>query len=501
MVPLVIPRRKALAWLAAGSNHLTNFDADSARQAAQPQLPPLHFARTKGARMIKLDFHSRGQPLHQTPLQPAQDGNPASTSRDYASPRRVALVGFGTVGRSVAKILCERANGLLRLTHIFNRNVARKKQSWVPGDVIWTEDFDAILDSGADIVIELMGGLTPAEEFVRRALQAGKSVVTANKQLIAYHGPDLLQLASAKGCQLEFGASVAGGVPVLPALRTGLCGDRLHGIAGILNGTCNYILSRLESDRIPFSEALEEAQARGYAEADASEDLDGGDARAKLSILALAGLRVRVSPAHIRARTIRTIDAVDFDYAAELGCTIRQISRAELKETTLFAEVGPSLVPASSPFGRVQRNLNLVLTSGEYGGDMAFLGAGAGGDPTAVAVVSDLMFVAESLSAGPREHRALHLASPNVSCDFETPWYLRFWVKDQPGIIASLAAILSAHQLNIDAVLQKPGFDKKALPFVITLEPCRDARLHPALQQMSTQPFTLRPCLSLPILR
>jgi len=336
---------------------------------------------------------------------------------------------------------------------------------------------------------------------VRGALNGGKSVVTANKQLIARHGPDLLQLASANGCQLEFGASVAGGVPVLPALRTGLCGDRLHGIAGILNGTCNYILSRLESDRIPFSEALEEAQARGYAEADASEDLDGGDARAKLSILALAGLQVRVSPEDIRARTIRTIDAVDFDYAAELGCTIRQISRADLKGTTLFADVGPSLVPASSPFGRVQRNLNLVLTSGVYGGDMAFLGAGAGGDPTAVAVVSDLMFVAESLSAGPRPHRLLQLVAPKVSCDFETPWYLRFLVKDQPGIIAGLAAILSAHQLNIDAVLQKPGFDKNALPFVITLEPCRDVQLHPALQEMSAVPFALRPCLCLPILR
>jgi len=412
----------------------------------------------------------------------------------------VALVGFGTVGRAVAKILCEHSDGLLRLTHICNRNVERKKQSWVPAEVIWTDDFQAILNSDVEIVIELIGGLTSAQELVRGALNAGKSVVTANKQLIARDGPDLLQLASANRCQLEFGASVAGGVPVLPALRTGLCGDRLHGIAGILNGTCNYILSRIETDRIPFSEALEEAQARGYAEADASEDLDGGDARAKLSILALAGLQVRVSPGDIRARTIRGIDAMDFDYAAELGCTIRQISRADLKGTTLFAEVGPSLVPASSPFGRVQRNLNLVLTSGEYGGDVAFLGAGAGGNPTAVAVVSDLRFVAESLSAGPRAHRPLQLATPKLSCDFETPWYLRFVVNDQPGIIAGLASILSAHQLNIDAVLQKPGFDKNALPFVITLEPCRDAQLHPALQEMAGLSFALRPCLCLPIL-
>jgi homoserine dehydrogenase len=294
---------------------------------------------------------------------------------------------------------------------------------------------------------------------------------------------------------------VAGGVPVLPALRTGLCGDRLHGIAGILNGTCNYILSRIEGARIPFSQALEEAQARGYAEADASEDLDGGDARAKLAILALAGLRTCVTPESVRARTIRVIDAVDFDYAAELGCTIRQISRADLKENTLFADVGPCLVPTDSPFGRVQRNLNLVLTSGQYGGDMAFLGAGAGGDPTAVAVVSDLMFVAESLRAGAGGGASPSNITASVSSDFETPWYLRFFVRDQPGIVARLAEILASHRLNIDSVLQKPGCDKAALPFVITLEPCRDSMLHPALEKMSGLDFAVRPCLCLPLLR
>ena len=416
---------------------------------------------------------------------------------------RVALIGFGTVGRAVAKILCEHPDSTLRLTHISNRNVEKKKQPWVPADVIWTDNIDSVLDSDVDIVIELIGGLNPAEQIVRRALESGKSVVTANKQLIARHGPDLLELAAKNRCQLEFGASVAGGVPVLPALRTGLSGDRLHGIAGILNGTCNYILSRIENARIPFSEALEEAQARGYAEADASEDLDGGDARAKLAILALAGLHARVAPESIRARTIRPIDAVDFDYATELGCTIRQISRADLNanlpSAELLAEVGPCLVPSDSPFGRVQRNLNLVLTSGQYGGDMAFLGAGAGGDPTAVAVVSDLMFVAQG--AASNSNAAGSISRPNVSHDFETAWYLRFFVRDQPGIVARLAQILATHRLNIDSLLQKPGFEKSSLPFVITLEPCRDSQLHPALEEISRVEFSVRPCLCLPILR
>jgi homoserine dehydrogenase len=443
----------------------------------------------------------------------------ASQTPTRASQCRVALIGFGTVGKSVAKILCESPDGSLRLTHICNRNVERKKQPWVPREVVWTDDVQSVLNSDAQIVIELIGGLTTAEQIVRGALTAGKSVVTANKQLIARHGPELIQLAASNGCRLEFGASVAGGVPVLPALRNGLCGDRLHGIAGILNGTCNYILSRIENARIPFSEALEEAQARGYAEADASEDLDGGDARAKLAILALGGLHTWVVPEMIRARTIRPIDAVDFDYAADLGCTIRQISRAELreepsKEKKIFAEVGPCLVAKDSPFGRVQRNLNLVLTSGQYGGDMAFLGAGAGGDPTAVAVVSDLKFVAEGLgtrnanaqnlttkySDADNRSNTSHFSAATVSSDFETPWYLRFFVRDQPGIVAKLAEILAAHRLNIDSLLQKPGFDKAALPFAIILEPCRDSMLHPALEQMAGLDFTIRPTLCLPIL-
>ncbi len=422
------------------------------------------------------------------------------SGRGDTSARKVALIGFGTVGRAVAKILCESGDKSLRLTHICNRNVERKKQTWVPADVVWTDDVASVLSSDVDVVIELIGGLNPAEQIVRSALEAGKSVVTANKQLIARHGPDLLELAAKKGVRLEFGASVAGGVPVLPALRTGLSGDRLHGISGILNGTCNYILSRIENARIPFSEALEEAQARGYAEADASEDLDGGDARAKLAILALAGLHTRVEPESVRARTIRPLDAVDFDYAAQLGCTIRQISRADLKGDTLFAEVGPCLVRSDSPFGRVQRNLNLVLTSGQYGGDMAFLGAGAGGDPTAVAVVSDVKFVAESLSGGRRKNSD-EIFTAKISCDFETAWYLRFFVRDQPGIVARLAQIMAGHRLNIDSLLQKPGFDKASLPFVITLEPCRDSMLHPALEEMMGLDFALRPTLCLPILK
>jgi homoserine dehydrogenase len=208
----------------------------------------------------------------------------------------VALLGFGTVGSSVARILCERSSTHLRLTHILNRNVARKKVDWLPPSVRWTENIDDVLSSGADIVVEVMGGLQPTEDWIRRALASGKSVVTANKQLIARRGPELIGLAREMKQQIQFGASVAGGVPVISGLHEGLAGDELFKIRGILNGTCNYILSQIEANGIPFATALREAQKLGFAEADPTEDIDGLDARAKLAILAQVGLHCNVRP-------------------------------------------------------------------------------------------------------------------------------------------------------------------------------------------------------------
>ncbi len=205
---------------------------------------------------------------------------------------KVALVGFGTVGSSVARLLQTRRDECrLQLTHICNRHIARKKVDWLRPRVAWMEDMQQVLASDADVVVELMGGLDPAHHLVRRALQSGKSVVTANKQLMAHFGSELLQLAQDRGQYLGFGACVAGGVPVLSALHDGLAGDRLVQIRGILNGTCNYILSRIEQAGTSFAEALAEAQAAGFAEADPTDDIDGLDAGAKLAILARVGLR------------------------------------------------------------------------------------------------------------------------------------------------------------------------------------------------------------------
>jgi len=413
---------------------------------------------------------------------------------------RVAILGFGTVGSSVARILSERRSTGLHLTHIYNRNVERKKVDWLPPGVRWTSDIQDILSSDVDVVAELVGGLQPAGDWIRSALGSGKSVVTANKQLIAHHGPELLHLARANKRHLYFGASVAGGVPVISGLHEGLAGDELFKIYGILNGTCNYILTRMENAGVSFQTALAEAQKLGFAEADPTEDVDGLDARAKLAILSRGALHSDITPGNIACRSITPVDAVDFNYARLLDCTIRQISWAQLEEGRLFAAVQPALVRLDSPLAGVDGGQNLVMATGKFGGETVFGGHGAGGHPTAVAVVSDIIAIARAPEGGMNGFAHIRETSPPISSDFTTRHYLRFTVMDRPGIIAAIATILSHCGINLDSVLQKPGFPKTALPFVITLETCKASLVEEALHQISKLDFLVQPCLHLPIL-
>jgi len=430
-------------------------------------------------------------------------GNVRDVPAKRVEPLNVAIVGFGTVGRSVAKVLSSGIHPSLRLTTICNRGVERKKVDWVAGDVQWIDSIDAVVGSDADIIVELMGGLEPAGDLIRRSLQARKSVVTANKQLLSTHGVELLALARTHQRELLFEASVAGGIPIVRAVREGLAGDRLIRIAGILNGTCNYILTRMDSAGLSFADALHEAQALGFAEADPTADVDGYDARAKIAILIAVGLGCQVGTEHIPCRSISSIERVDFTYARKLDCTIRQVSWAERApglDTQLFASVRPALIPLTSSLARADGSQNLVTVQGEFGGETTYSGYGAGGDPTAVAVVSDLMSIARA-GLGAEVHFVQDLeGSTEVGTDFTAPHYVRFTVADRPGIIAALAAILSAHGINIDAVLQLPGHDKTALPFVMTLEACPVSVLDAALAEINALPFHVRRPLTLPIL-
>jgi homoserine dehydrogenase len=393
---------------------------------------------------------------------------------------KVAVLGFGTVGGSVARILSELKPAGLALSYIYNRNVKRKRVEWAPGGVVWTDSIDEVLKSDVDVVVELVGGLDPAGDWVWSALKAGKSVVTANKKLIALHGVELEKLAREKGAALLYGAAVAGGIPVIPGLQQGLAGDRITRIEGILNGTCNFILSRME-EGAEFETVLKEAQALGYAEADPSEDVDGFDARAKLVILSRLALRADVDAEEIPCRSIREVAAIDFEYARELGCTIRQIARSELHPTDgdFRASVGPMLVAKDSPLARSHGTENTVLVGGQYGGDVVFSGHGAGGHPTAVAVVSDLMSIAHG--AGTVDLPSRKTA---VGGEFLLRHSIRFVVRDQPGIIAEIALALAEQGINIHAIFQKPGYGDESLPFVVTVEACAGSALQRALERI-----------------
>lgn len=411
---------------------------------------------------------------------------------------KVALLGFGTVGSSVARVLASSKFADVELTHIFNRNVQRKRDSEaaksVPASVVWTDDMDVILRSNVDIVVELMGGLNPVEGWLRKALAAGKSVVTANKQLIAYRGTTLAKLAATHKVHLVHGAAVAGGVPVIPGMLQGLCGDQVTRLSGIVNGTCNYILSRMEAGA-DYATVLADAQQLGYAEADPSADVDGFDARAKLCILSRVAMHAELNPDDVATQTISAVEAIDFSYAKELNCTIRQVSRAELDGKRVHARVAPMLVPLDSPMAWSHGTQNMVVVSGRFGGDVVFSGHGAGGEPTAVAVVSDILAVAQGCRSV-----QLPIRKREVTGDFMAPHYLRFVVDDKPGIVSAISGALSKVGANIDSLLQRRGYPKHRLPFVVTTEPCLTSIIEHALNSIARMDCMLERPLCLQML-
>ncbi|HTV08906.1 MAG TPA: homoserine dehydrogenase [Candidatus Aquilonibacter sp.] len=411
---------------------------------------------------------------------------------------RVGLLGFGTVGSSFAEVLAAGEHKEIQITRVFNRGVQRKRAHdrarFVPAQAVWTDRAEDVLTApDVEAVVELIGGLDPIEGWLRTAITAGKHVITANKQLLAFRGTELLELAAKHNVQLLFGASVAGGVPVIPGMAQGLSGDSIRRISGIVNGTCNFILSSMETGA-NYGEVLANAQRAGYAEADPSADVDGFDARAKLCILARLALHAEVRPEDVPAQTIRHVGAVDFPYAKELGCTIRQVSRAQLDGDVVRARVGPMLVPKTSPIAWSRGTQNMIVTSGKFGGDVVFSGHGAGGHPTAVAVVSDVLTIAHGSATVQPSIQKLA-----VTGDVRAPHYLRLVVADRPGIIAAIAGALANEQINIDSVLQHRGHASDRLPFVVTTEPCLRSTLDRAVAVMSSMDFMIEAPLVLEI--
>lgn len=425
----------------------------------------------------------------------------------------VGIVGLGNVGMGALTILAENADQIdlklgfpLRVKAVCSRSVESRPIPEALGPVLKTNDWrDVVAHPEVHVVAELVGGTTVAAQIIDAAIRNRKSVVTANKELMALCGAEIWEQAIASGINLAMEASVAGGIPIHAVLREGISGDRIVALAGILNGTSNYILTEMERTGAALEPVLAEAQRLGYAEADPSADIDGFDARSKLAILAALAFGEKITPSDIHTEGIRRIQPVDFQYAHTLGHTIRLIAAARQTREGLSLAVRPSLLPKSTILAGVQGAYNGVWVRGAYGGDTFYYGRGAGPKPTGVAVVSDLMRVAREIRAGspdrvsPFAHPRLGEYSPiPVSCH-KRAYYLRFRVIDRPGIIAELAGILAKMRISLDAVLQLPSGNKQDLPFVITLEPATETAVAEAIGEMSKLDFLVEAPLALPM--
>ncbi len=428
-------------------------------------------------------------------------------------PVNVGVIGLGNVGSGALQILAENADQIsqklgfpLRVAAVCSRNVADKTLPSGLNSPLRTTNWREIVDHPEiQIVAELVGGTTVAREIICAAAAKGKSVVTANKELMALMGAELWDQAIASQINLAMEASVAGGIPIHAVLREGISGDRITALYGILNGTCNYILTEIEQRGAAFADVLREAQAAGYAEADPSADVDGMDARSKLAILSALAFGERIVPSDIYMEGIRRIDPIDFGYAHMLKHTIRLICTARQTSQGLILSVRPSLLPQSAILANVRGAYNAIWVKGFYGADTFYYGRGAGPHPTGVAVVSDLMRVAREIRSGspervsPFAHARLGEYQPISIALQQSAYYLRFRVKDRPGIIAELAAALAAEKISIEAVLQLPEANAANLPFVITVEPTSEQSVQNALARMAKMEFLVEPPLAMPI--
>jgi len=428
-----------------------------------------------------------------------------------SSTLRLGLLGFGTVGKALVRLVeaesprLSRQLGVdLRFVAVASRALPRKAPEGLPAGARVTEDLLAVATApDVDVVVELLGGLDPAGPLLVAALGAGKSVVTANKALLAVRGTELALLARHQRVALAFEAAVAGGIPILRAIRESFAGDRIDAVSGILNGTCNFVLTGMARSARPYDGVLAEAQALGYAEADPAADVEGTDAACKLALLARLAFGQEVPLEAVPTEGITRLQPVDFVYSGMLGRTPRQLGIARrLADGRLLLSVRTHLVSNDSMLARVDGPFNAVQVSTSRGGDFVFTGRGAGGDPTATAVLADLVEIARR-GAEPRvpPFGAGELApfAPAGSADFVAPFYLRFVVRDRPGILAELASVLARHDVNVDAVFQAPWSEKSALPFVVTLEPVDEGRLGRALVDLAALPFHVEAPLALPM--
>ena len=391
---------------------------------------------------------------------------------------KVGLLGLGTVGGGTATVLLRNAEEIQRrlgraieIVHVAGLGIA--EQNIVdPTKVELTEDgFDVVNNPAVDIVVELIGGYTLAKDLVMKAIENGKHVVTANKALIATHGTEIMKAATEKGVSVAYEASVAGGIPIIKAMREGLAANQIQWIAGIINGTGNFILTEMRDKGRDFDDVLKEAQALGYAEADPTFDVEGIDAAHKLTILASLAFGIELQFEKTYTEGISKITTADVEYAGELGYRIKHLGITRKTEKGIELRVHPTLIPEKRLLANVDGVMNAVLVQGDAVGPTLYYGAGAGAEPTASAVVADIIDLARGIDTPTEQKVALLGYQANAMADtpvlsigdVQTSYYLRLLVEDRPGVLAEVTTILAKHNISIEAVLQKEpaeGADK-----------------------------------------
>jgi len=410
-------------------------------------------------------------------------------------PLAIAVAGLGTVGAGVVKLLrtnadiiAARAGRPIAITAVSARERNRDRGISLSG-LRWYEDPVALAaDPQVDVVVECIGGSEgPARALVEAAIAAGKHVVTANKALLAVHGAALAQASETRGVALAFEAAVAGGIPAIKALREGLAANRIQRVAGILNGTCNYILTVMREQKREFAEVLTEAQKLGYAEADPSFDIDGIDAAHKLAILAALAFGRPVDFGAVHVEGIREVSALDIALAEELGYRIKLLGIARREDGGISTRVHPCMVPISAPIARVDGAFNAVVAEGDFVGRVMMEGRGAGEGPTASAVVADVIDIARGRFTPVWGAEAAALTpEPSFPMDRHTgAYYLRLMVVDRPGVIADVTGVLRDHAISLESMLQRGRAPGEAVPVVLTTHETSEASVRAALKRIA----------------
>ena len=408
-------------------------------------------------------------------------------------PIGIGLLGAGVVGGGVARVLAEKADALgrlagrpLSLEGALVRDAAKSRPYGPPPELLTTDANDVLDRPGVDVVVEVMGGEQPALEYIRRSIAGGKHVVTANKEVMARHGPDLLAEAQRRGVRLLFEASVAGGTPIIAPLTRDLAANEVTAIRAIINGTTNYILTRMARQGVDFDAALAEAQALGYAEADPSNDVEGRDAAYKLAVLSTLAFRARVGDADVHQEGISRLTARDFLYAGELGYAIKLLAIAAKENGAVQARVHPALVPQDLMIAKVDGVLNAVEIETDLAGRVLFHGRGAGDMPTASAVVADIVEVVRSLGGDTAQPLSLDLSGDvriRPMSELETKYYLRLSIADRPGVLAQIAGVLGGWDISIASVIQKEAdAEAQTAEIVLMTHRAREASMQGALR-------------------